>query len=158
MTTITEQYILESNLIEGVEDPQEVSKSIDVWKYLIELDHLSVSTICTSHFVIMKNLLDYTKIGSWRPYNVQVGTYIAPHYHEVPMLMNGWIKNMENYMNLDPKDMHVLFEYIHPFVDGNGRIGRLLMWWHEAKLGRIPTLITYKNRNLYYDWFRSPTK
>lgn len=38
-------------------------------------------------------------------------------------------------------------------VDGNGRTGRMLMWWQEIQQGKEPTLITFNNRREYYDWF-----
>ena len=57
---------------------------------------------------------------------------------------------------LDPKEMHIRFEKIHPFVDGNGRTGRILMWWHEIKNGQEPTLIRSNeaDRHYYYQWFQ----
>ena len=62
----------------------------------------------------------------------------------------------QRWQELEPKDMHVRFEKIHPFVDGNGRTGRMLMWLHEYWLGREPTLIRSNeaDRHYYYQWFR----
>lgn len=69
--------------------------------------------------------------GSFRKQSVRVGDLIPPPAPEVPHLMS----KLENYIN-SPSDLppliraglaHVQFETIHPFLDGNGRIGRLLI-------------------------------
>ena len=48
---------------------------------------------------------------------------------------------------------HVKFESIHPFVDGNGRTGRLLMNWIRIKIG-LPILVIKESEKFeYYKWF-----
>ena len=47
-------------------------------------------------------------------------------------------------------DFHVEFERIHPFQDGNGRIGRLLILWHCLQSGIVPFIITEELRLFYY--------
>lgn len=47
-------------------------------------------------------------------------------------------------------DFHVRFERIHPFQDGNGRVGRLLLFWQCLQNGIVPFIITDKLRLYYY--------
>ncbi|TAL47422.1 Fic family protein, partial [archaeon] len=68
--------------------------------------------------------------GRFRNYLVRVGMYIAPDWRDVKKLMEGLVK-FSNELGFNPAELsaraHYRFEKIHPFGDGNGRIGRLLM-------------------------------
>ena len=91
--------------------------------------------------------------GKYRDYLVRVGNHRAPDWQEVIKLMNQLIKFI-NKSKIDPVELaaisHYRFEKIHPFGDGNGRIGRLLMnqiLWHN----QYPMIIIeYKKRKSYY--------
>lgn len=149
---ITQQHFIESNRIEGVEDLGEIPKSILAWNYLSNQIFLTNETIQEVHRILMTDLMNSSDVGVWRRCEVRVGTYICPLAFTVPELMRNFVRQFDRF--LDPKTTHVAFERIHPFVDGNGRTGRMLMWWHEAQLDLVPTLITYDDRFKYYDWFR----
>ena len=94
--------------------------------------------------------------GKFRNYPVRVGQYLAPDWQEIKLKMN---KLMEfiNSSKLNPVELsaraHYQFESIHPFGDGNGRIGRLLInhiLWHA---GYPMLIIEYKKRASYYKTF-----
>jgi len=94
--------------------------------------------------------------GKYRDYLVRIGYYIAPHWKEIKNTMNQII-NLANKSKLNPVELaaraHYKFESIHPFGDGNGRIGRLLMnhiLWHA---GYPMLIIEYKKRKSYYNAF-----
>jgi Fic family protein len=148
-----EYYIQQSNYIEGVRNPIEVQQSLKAWNYLRHQPFLTDEVVLRVHYFIMRNF-PAKGPGRFRKVNVQVGSQLCPSSHNVPYLMDSWIDDMMGYKTSDPKVMHVRFEKIHPFLDGNGRTGRMLMWWHETQLGRTPTLITYEGRWDYYDWFK----
>lgn len=91
--------------------------------------------------------------GKFRNYLVRVGNYIAPDWQDVAKLMNRFIKFV-NEAELNPVELagraHYRFEKIHPFGDGNGRIGRLIInhiLWH---IGYPMIIIEYKKRKFYY--------
>jgi Fic family protein len=95
--------------------------------------------------------------GKFREYGVRVGSYTAPDWQDVKKLMQELIQFYHKNKNMHPvllaARMHYKFESIHPFGDGNGRVGRLLMsyiLWHA----RYPILIIeYKKRQSYYKVF-----
>jgi len=91
--------------------------------------------------------------GKFRDYFVKVGEYLAPDWQDIEDLIKSLIQfvktSKENPVILAGK-VHYKFEKIHPFGDGNGRIGRLLMnyiLWHN----KYPMIIIeYKKRKSYY--------
>ncbi len=94
--------------------------------------------------------------GIYRKYNVRVGSHIPPRHEEVLKLMNQLVIFIrENKDKINPVELsaivHYRFEKIHPFGDGNGRIGRLLMN-HILWFSGYPFLIIeYNKRNAYYN-------
>ncbi len=92
--------------------------------------------------------------GQYRDYLVRVGAHLAPDWQEVKKMMNGLIEFIRKSNKINPIELsaraHYKFEKIHPFGDGNGRIGRLLMnyiLWHS---GYPIIIIEYKKRKSYY--------
>lgn len=106
-----------------------------------------------------KEIFGETKLdiaGKYRNYLVRVGPYVAPHWKEIKPVMNQIIEFV-NKSELNPVELaaraHYKFESIHPFGDGNGRIGRLLanhILWHA---GYPMLIIEYKKRASYYKAF-----
>jgi Fic family protein len=90
-------------------------------------------------------------IGKFRsgfvPFNVGVGSYVPPSFARVPELMQLWMRDLRTHLlddeQLDTPRLADLcgellqrFEAVHPFVDGNGRVGRLvvnylLAYWQQ---------------------------
>ena len=69
--------------------------------------------------------------GRFRDYLVRVGPYLAPDWQDVNKMMNELIEFINKEKKMNPVELsakaHYKFEKIHPFGDGNGRIGRLIM-------------------------------
>ena len=74
------------------------------------------------------------------------------------MQMETWVQEL-NATHLHPLVasalFHIRFEAIHPFIDGNGRTGRLLANFILMRAGYLPVSIKYENRADYYDAFAS---
>lgn len=92
--------------------------------------------------------IDFENAGRYRQKNVIItGTdYLPPDHRKVPELMKKYIANLNT--NVEDKhileqasDLHAKFELIHPFTDGNGRIGRLLLSILTMKNGYCPMII-----------------
>lgn len=107
-----------------------------------------------------KEIFEETKpdiAGKFRDYLVRVGAYLAPDWQDVENLIRDLIIFIDKNKNINPVELsgiaHYKFESIHPFGDGNGRIGRLLMnyiLWHS---GYPMLIIEYKKRASYYKAF-----
>ena len=69
----------------------------------------------------------------WRSCNVRVGNHICPPLNEVPHLMSRYL-DMFPSMNAD--EAYLEFERIHPFRDGNGRVGKILFNWKNDTMSR----------------------
>ena len=91
--------------------------------------------------------------GQYRTFPVRVGPYIAPDWQKVKKLMSQLVAFV-NESNLNPVEVaaraHYTFEKTHPFGDGNGRVGRLLMNYALWRKGYPMLIIEYKKRKSYY--------
>ena len=92
--------------------------------------------------------------GKYRDYMVRVGSYISPDWQEVKRLMNGLIKYTNEKVKINTVEfaakVHFKFERIHPFGDGNGRIGRLIMNHILWFSGYPMIIIEHVKRKSYY--------
>lgn len=91
--------------------------------------------------------------GTYRNYLVRVGSYIAPHWKEIEKLMRQFLLFV-GHAKLNPVELaaraHYRFEKIHPFGDGNGRIGRLIMNYILWQNGYPMLIIEQRKRMAYY--------
>lgn len=91
--------------------------------------------------------------GKFRDYMVRVGPYVAPDWREMGELMKQ-LMTFVSKSRFNPVETaaraHYIFEKIHPFGDGNGRIGRLLMNNILWKQGYPMLIVEYRKRKSYY--------
>ena len=93
---------------------------------------------------------------------VRVGSYIAPSPNEIKNLLTELLTNYRadktTHIITRLARFHLEFEHIHPFCDGNGRIGRVLNNYILLREGYVPINITFADRARYYDAFRAYDK
>ena len=126
------------------------------------LDPLSPKDLLKAHALMTMGLVD--RPGKWRNCNVGVfnaqgkAMHHAPPWDQVPLLMKDlfdWLKRSKEVPLVKSCIFHFVFETIHPFSDGNGRLGRL---WQTAILGRWDPLfyaapvenMVYSHQRQYY--------
>ena len=89
---------------------------------------------------------------------VRVGTHIAPAPERIePMMaaaLRDYASDLDSYFLDKIALFHLRFETIHPFCDGNGRMGRVLINFQLYRLGLPPVIIRDKEKDLYYQAFR----
>ncbi|MDA3917087.1 MAG: Fic family protein [Deltaproteobacteria bacterium] len=110
---------------------------------------------------------EFRRIQNWigkSNSTIETASYVPPEPH----LLLKFLSNWEKYCHYNEKDklvqlavIHAQFEIIHPFLDGNGRIGRILipLFLYEQKILKYPVLYVSeffeKNRQDYYDNLRA---
>lgn len=148
------RWIRESNLIEGVDDPGADEKCLLAYQWALK-QPLSLEMILELHKRVMENRLPVQYTGVLRPVDVTVGGRLCPPWEDVPRLMREWLHRFAGASgNAQTIIAHVAFENVHPFVDGNGRVGRMIMNWQRALSYVKPMTILYQDRWEYYGWFR----
>lgn len=146
-------WIRQSNLIEGVDDPSEDKRSLRAWNWLNK-QHLCCCTILKLHRKIMLKKLIHKELGKWRKQPVWVGGREGANWKSIPELIHKWLVSYRDLTEKDHAiDAHIAFEKIHPFIDGNGRVGRMIMNLQVVRLGLEPICIEYSKRWDYYEWF-----
>lgn len=141
---------------------QEVRNAILAYERFDTWKPDSLEDLLAAHRLLMAGLVDDS--GSFRSGGVGVMAgarlvHMAPPAGRVPALMNdlfAWIKTTDAHLLIASSVFHYEFEFVHPFADGNGRIGRL---WQSLILSRWKALfanlpvesIVYQHQAEYYE-------
>jgi Fic family protein len=139
----------------------EVAGAISAYDALPELQPHKINDLLKAHNLMMSGIL--IDAGKFR--NKAVGIHkgnkvhhIAPPAHQVSGLMAdlvNWLKKSQDHPLITSSVFHYEFEFIHPFTDGNGRLGRLwqtliLSKWHPLFLALPLESIIKDNQQKYY--------
>ena len=149
-------------VVAPIKEIQEVKNAIATYNLYPTLNPYSVKDLLKAHGVMMQALID--DAGRFRRSGVGVFSeqglvHMAPPAERVPFLMDdlfAWLQSSKDHLLIRSCVFHYEFEFIHPFIDGNGRTGRL---WQSLILGRLHPLfehlpvenMVYANQQAYYD-------
>ena len=182
-TEITE-HVYNSNAIENstltLEETEKILLQIDLDRFISEREifetknlarvvsyidkkakerELDLEVILLLHKMLISNIRDDVA-GRFRKDNeyVRVGSHIAPSPKEIEVNLEKMFSeyNATNHENIIKRiaRLHLAFEYLHPFIDGNGRIGRVINNYLLIRGGFVPINIKFIDRKKYYSAFR----
>ncbi|HED37871.1 MAG TPA: Fic family protein, partial [Ignavibacteria bacterium] len=150
-----DRYISERELFEA----KNLARVVEYTDKRAKEQELTLDVMVTMHTMLISNIREdisgrFRKAGEY----VRVGSHIAPKPEEIThrleeMLVHYNAASHEPIIKRIAK-LHLVFEYTHPFVDGNGRIGRVLNNYLLIREGFVPINIKFNDREKYYDAFK----
>ena len=159
------RYIYETNTIGltdeviNVDDIVETANHFRCIDLIIDKANLNITEnlIKQLHFILKNGTTDSRKnwfvVGDYKKLPNEVGGRVTTSPEkvedEVKSLIE-WYNNIKNKTLNDIIEFHYRFEYIHPFQDGNGRVGRLLIFKECLKYNIVPFIIDEKLKMFYY--------
>lgn len=148
---------------------KEVTNALEAYELLLQLNPYKEEDILKAHQLMMQELVGQS--GQYRKSGVGVFNgkdvvHLAPPADRVPFLMEDlfcWLKNSDIHLLIKSSVFHYEFEFIHPFEDGNGRMGRLwqtviLKEWKEIFAWLPVETLIKENQAKYYDVLRISDK
>ena len=160
------RYIFETNTIGITDDAVNVDDIIETSNHFRAIDYiieetaikLTESYIKHLHFLLKSGTSDerknWFKVGDYKKLPNEVGGNDTTSPENVHKEMKALLKeyNAKKHPTLeDIIDFHQRFEAVHPFQDGNGRVGRLIMFRECLRLGYVPFIITDELKMFYYN-------
>lgn len=160
----TEKILLELEVsrnlsLREVFEAKNLAKVVEYIKIKSKEKDFDEEVILFLHKMLMTNISDHIA-GRFRQKGeyVRVGTYIAPAPEHVRKLIEQnlieYNVNMEAYFADKIARFHLEFEHTHPFIDGNGRIGRVIINYQLERLRFPPIIIRDKEKRDYYLSFK----
>lgn len=160
----TEKILFEMEVTRTVElrevfEAKNLARVMEYIKAKARTTDLSLEFVLLLHRMLIGNI-DDAIAGRFRQKGefVRVGQHIAPAPEQVVSLMTRAIERYTNDHESYAADVvarfHLEFERVHPFCDGNGRIGRVLMNYQLFRLGFPAVIIRDKEKGIYYQSFR----
>lgn len=159
------RYIFETNTLgittenTSVDDIMETVNHFRCIDYVIDhaTDKITEAHIKALHAILKTNTSDSRKewfaVGDYKRLANEVGGQETVVPKDVHRHMKGLLSDYYALKQVtfdDILDFHVRFEHIHPFQDGNGRIGRLLLFWECLQSAQVPFIISDELRLFYY--------
>ena len=160
------RYIFETNtiLFEGqtvasVDDILETANHFKLVDYMLDVadEPLTEEMIKTFHKILKEGTMDSRKkwfnVGEYKKLANQTGTMQTSTPKQTPKDMQKlmeWYNSLKEVTIKEIIEFHARFEKIHPFQDGNGRVGRMIAFKECLKNNIIPFIILDKDKLFYY--------
>ena len=140
-------------------DIAEVKNAYEIYERLDELDPYSVEALLTAHGIMTRGLVEESGMFRTRPVGVVDQEGHVLHFGTLPqyvpdlvMELLDWAKSSDLHMLIRSCVFHYELELIHPFADGNGRVGRLwLSKWNPVFAWLPVESIIHDHQQEYYD-------
>lgn len=151
------EFLAQSNYIEGVKDSKSLDQAVLAWEYVSKVKKLTPSVILKTHKILMLNQPMYGfQRGYFRREGVTIAGRDGMNWKLIPEAIAQWCEIVNNKRNdLEIREDHVKYEIIHPFIDGNGRTGRIFLNWQRLRNKLNILIIREEERFEYYKWFAS---
>lgn len=159
------RYIFETNTLGVTAENTRIDDILETVNHFRCIDYIIVHAtekitephVKQLHSILKNNTSDSQKswfaVGDYKRLANEVGGEETVQPHDVHKRMKTLLAeyNANKHVTFDDiLDFHVQFERIHPFQDGNGRVGRLLIFWQCLQSGIVPFIITEELRMFYY--------
>lgn len=142
-----------------LKDAIEIKNHFTLFKYMLDTieDKLTEEMIKKYHFILKEGTLtdnekEWFNVGEYKQKKNFIGNITTSLPSNVPKDMNqllNWYNNIDKKTIEDIIEFHVRFEKIHPFQDGNGRVGRMIMFRECLYNDIIPFFIEDRNKGYY---------
>ncbi len=156
----TNTIISNANESLSVDDITETTNHFSLFDYMLETckQSLTEELIKKYHEILKKGTsqsrLSWFKVGEYKSLNNTIGDLAVTSAPEnVPNDMKALLSKYNNLKSISFEEIvrfHYNFEKIHPFQDGNGRVGRMIMFRECLKNNIMPFIIEDKNKAFYY--------
>lgn len=160
MNKLEIEFLDHSNRIEREYSREALEDAIGAWNYAkINMDNFNLDYILEIHKMLLYRLRPDIA-GKVRDCGVSVGRRVCPKKPkgDLERDVEKWIANCRGTKGNDKqiKEWHIEFEKIHPFKDGNGRVGRILMNIQRLNYN-LPLLVIHEGEEQlkYYEWFKN---
>lgn len=155
----TGTILTSSDKVIVLKDATEVKNHFTLFKYMLDTieEKLSEDMIKKFHFILKEGTLtdeekEWFVVGDYKKKKNFVGNITTSLPSEVAKDMQNlldWYGKIDNKRVEDIIEFHVRFERIHPFQDGNGRVGRMIMFRECLYNDIMPFYIEYENKDFY---------
>ena len=155
----TNSILFENQTVASIDDILETANHFKLVDYMLDIaeEKLTEDIIKEFHRILKEATMDSRKdwfnVGEYKKLPNEAGGMktTEPKYVQRDMIkLMEWYNSLNKITIKEIIEFHVRFERIHPFQDGNGRVGRIIMFKECLKNGIVPFIILDKDKLFYY--------